>query len=74
MVHLPPLPGAPGNTMSMREVTEFALSEADKLETAGVDACIVENVGDVPLFKENLPPTASPPWPPSPRPSSGARR
>jgi len=40
----------------MKELTEFALSEADKLEGAGLDACIVENVGDVPLLKENLPP------------------
>jgi uncharacterized protein len=40
----------------MKELTEFALSEADKLESAGLDACIVENVGDTPLFKENLPP------------------
>ncbi len=56
MVHMPPLPGAPDSRMSMKELTEFALSEADKLEGAGLDACIVENVGDVPLFKENLPP------------------
>jgi membrane complex biogenesis BtpA family protein len=56
MIHMPPLPGAPNNTMSMRELTEFALSEAAKLEHAGLDACIVENVGDIPLFKENLPP------------------
>ena len=56
MVHMPPLPGGPGNRMSMRQLTEFALSEADKLEEAGLDACIVENVGDVPLFKERLPP------------------
>ncbi len=53
---MPPLPGAPDNSMSMKELTEFALSEADKLEGAGLDACIVENVGDTPLFKENLPP------------------
>ncbi|MDA4124795.1 MAG: BtpA/SgcQ family protein [Thaumarchaeota archaeon] len=56
MVHMPPLPGSPDSRMSMKELTEFALSEADKLEAAGLDACIVENVGDVPLFKENLPP------------------
>ncbi len=56
MIHMPPLPGAPHNTLSMKELTEFALSEADKLEHAGLDACIVENVGDVPLFKEDLPP------------------
>jgi membrane complex biogenesis BtpA family protein len=56
MIHMPPLPGAPDSSMSMRELVEFALSESDKLEGAGLDACIVENVGDTPLFKENLPP------------------
>jgi uncharacterized protein len=56
MIHMPPLPGAPNNTMSMSELSKFALSESSKLERAGVDACIVENVGDIPLFKENLPP------------------
>ena len=56
MIHLPPLPGAPGTELSMKELTEFALSEADRLEGAGLDACIVENVGDVPLLKENLAP------------------
>jgi uncharacterized protein len=56
MIHLPPLPGAPGNRLSMKQLTDFAFSEADLLEEAGLDACIVENVGDVPLFKENLPP------------------
>jgi len=55
MIHMPALPGAPGSAKSMKELTEFALSEADKLEGAGLDACIVENVGDTPLFKENLP-------------------
>ena len=56
MIHMPPLPGAPGSKMSMRQLTEFALSEADRLEEAGLDACIVENVGDVPLLRERLPP------------------
>jgi len=56
MIHMPPLPGAPNNTMSMRELTKFALSELSRLERAGLDGCIVENVGDTPLFKENLPP------------------
>ena len=41
MVHMPPLPGAPNSTMSMKELTEFALSETSKLEGAGLDACIV---------------------------------
>jgi membrane complex biogenesis BtpA family protein len=56
MIHMPALPGAPDNKLSMKELTDFALSEADKLERAGLDACIVENVGDVPLLKENLAP------------------
>jgi uncharacterized protein len=55
MVHLPPLPGSPNNSESMQTLTEFALSEASKLERAGLDACIVENVGDAPLLKEDLP-------------------
>jgi len=53
---MPPLPGAPSNKLSIKQLTDFALSEADKLERAGLDACIVENVGDTPLFKESLPP------------------
>ena len=53
---MPPLPGAPENRLSMKRLPEFALSEADKLESAGLDACIVENVGATPLFKGALPP------------------
>ncbi len=56
MVHMPALPGAPDSKLSMNELIRFALSEASKLERAGLDGCIVENVGDVPLYKENLPP------------------
>lgn len=56
MIHMPPLIGAPKNTMPMKELTEFALSEAGKLERAGLDAAIVENVGDAPLFKDQVPP------------------
>ena len=55
MIHMPPLPGAPGSRLSMEQLTDFALTEADKLERAGLDACIVENVGDVPLLKGGLP-------------------
>ncbi len=56
MIHMPALPGAPESRLSMNQLTDFALTEADKLQSAGLDACIVENVGDVPLFKEGLPP------------------
>src|SRR5436853_207782 len=50
MIHMPALPGAPQHDRSMDELVAFALSEAEKLEAAGLDACIVENVRDVPLF------------------------
>ena len=53
---MPALPGAPQNDRSMDELVAFALSEARKLESAGLDACIVENVGDVPLFRDHVPP------------------
>ncbi|MDA4128519.1 MAG: BtpA/SgcQ family protein [Thaumarchaeota archaeon] len=56
MIHMPPLVGAPKNLMTMRGLTDFALSEAEILESAGCDAAIVENVGDTPLFKEHVPP------------------
>ena len=56
MIHMPPLPGAPKSNLSMKQLTEFVLSEAGKLERAGLDACIVENVGDVPLLKQDLAP------------------
>ena len=56
MIHMPALPGAPANDKSMDELVAFALSEAEKLGGAGLDACIVENVGDVPLFRDHVPP------------------
>src|SRR3954465_12012367 len=56
MIHMPALPGAPRNDKTMDELVAFALSEAEKLEAAGLDACIVENVGDVPLFRDHVPP------------------
>jgi uncharacterized protein len=55
MIHMPALPSAPQNDKSMDELVAFALSEARKLESAGLDACIVENVGDVPLFRDHVP-------------------
>ena len=51
MIHMPALPAAPANDQTMDELVGFALSEARKLEAAGLDACIVENVGDVALLR-----------------------
>ena len=57
MIHLPALPTAPENAMTMDQLIDFALAETKKLERAGLDAVIVENVGDAPFFRDAVPPT-----------------
>lgn len=59
MIHLPALPGAPRSELGMDALVDWALAEAEKLERAGLDACIVENVGDVPLFRGPVPPATT---------------
>ena len=49
MVHLPPLPGAPG-AQSMRDVLAVARRDAGRLAAAGFPALVVENYGDVPFL------------------------
>ncbi|QGR19631.1 BtpA/SgcQ family protein [Stygiolobus azoricus] len=57
MIHLPPLPGSPFNKLSLDDIVEYAINEARKLEEAGVDGVIVENLGDYPFFKDSdIPP------------------
>src|ERR1700741_2570626 len=56
MIHLPPLPASPRGELGLEQVIEFALAEAALLERAGLDAAIVENVGDTPFFREGIPP------------------
>jgi uncharacterized protein len=55
MVHLQPLPGAPGHA-SMERVVDSALRDAAALADGGVDAVLVENYGDVPFFPDAVPP------------------
>ncbi len=52
MIHLLPLPGAPGFAGSVDAVRERALADAAALAEAGVDALMVENYGDVPFHRE----------------------
>jgi len=40
----------------MDGLADFAISEASKLESAGLDGAIVENVGDFPFFRSEVPP------------------
>jgi membrane complex biogenesis BtpA family protein len=51
MVHLRPLPGAPGFGGSMQEVIDAALEDARSLEAGGCPGLVVENFGDRPFFK-----------------------
>jgi uncharacterized protein len=56
MVHLLPLPGAPGFGGSIGEVIETAVSDASVLAEAGFPALMVENFGDMPFFADSVPP------------------
>lgn len=56
MIHLPALPAAPRSELSLDELVAFALEELDRLESAGIDGVIVENVGDTPFFRRGVPP------------------
>jgi len=55
MVHLDPLPGAPGYGGSMRDVVERARSDARLLVDAGFEGIMVENFGDAPFYADDAP-------------------
>lgn len=59
MVHLQPLPGAPGWRGSMEAVLDRALADATALHEGGVDALLVENYGDAPFHKTVGPETVA---------------
>jgi uncharacterized protein len=50
MIHLAPLPGAPGFS-SMAEVIERAAADAKAIAAAGCDGLVIENFGDKPFTK-----------------------
>ncbi len=52
VIHALPLPGSPGyDGQSMDDIVAFAVAEAARYKTGGVDALIVENHGDIPFSK-----------------------
>ncbi|ELY43417.1 BtpA/SgcQ family protein [Natronorubrum sulfidifaciens] len=55
MVHLPPLPGAPGFDGDREAVRTRALEDARRLEAGGVDGIVLENFGDAPFYPEDVP-------------------
>jgi len=57
MVHLPPLPAAPGYDAEggRAAIHEAARRDAERLDAGGVDAVLVENFGDAPFYPESVP-------------------
>jgi membrane complex biogenesis BtpA family protein len=54
MVHLWPLPGAPGYSgYGMQKIIDHALRDADLLVQGGVDGLMVENMWDLPYYVGN---------------------
>lgn len=56
MVHLLPLPGAPGWAGSMAAVLERAIADVAALVEGGVDGVLVENYADVPFHGSTVEP------------------
>jgi len=56
MIHLDPLPGAPGYAGSMASVAGRACEDLDALVAGGLTAVMIENFHDVPFFPDSVPP------------------
>jgi membrane complex biogenesis BtpA family protein len=61
VIHLPALPGAPGSSelmaaKALQNARDWAVEEAKLLTKAGFDGIIIENFGDVPFYKTEVPP------------------
>ena len=55
MVHLPPLPGAPGFEGDRSAIRERLEQDAAALETGGIDGVMLENYGDTPFYPDRVP-------------------
>src|SRR5579885_2498212 len=61
VIHLPPLAGAPGAARAhpasvLEKAGTRAVGEARLLAKAGFQAVVLENFGDVPFYKDCVPP------------------
>lgn len=56
VVHLPPLPGAPGWGGDLDSVLARAVADAEAYTQAGFSAIVIENFGDTPFFPGSVPP------------------
>lgn len=55
VVHAPPLPGSPRYGGNLEAIRISVLSDAETLETGGVDGLLLENFGDAPFFPDRVP-------------------
>ncbi|EMA44584.1 photosystem I biogenesis protein [Halococcus morrhuae DSM 1307] len=55
MVHLPPLPGAPGYDGDRNAIRDRLSQDAHALEAGGVDGIMLENFGDTPFYPDRVP-------------------
>ncbi|SDY20202.1 BtpA/SgcQ family protein [Halobellus clavatus] len=55
MVHLPPLPGAPGFEGDREDLRRRLRRDATALESGGVDGIMLENFGDAPFYPDRVP-------------------
>ena len=56
MLHLPALPGSPGDTLDLDRIRERVIRDAEALSAGGVHGLILENFGDVPFYPGRVPP------------------
>ncbi len=61
VIHLPPLPGSPGASRfdpasALERAGLLAVTEARALEKAGFEGIIIENFGDAPFYRSEVPP------------------
>ena len=55
MIHLPPLPGAPGFDGDRNMIFERLQEDATALEAGGIDGIMLENYGDTPFYPDRIP-------------------
>ncbi|MCA9245280.1 MAG: BtpA/SgcQ family protein [Phycisphaerales bacterium] len=55
MVHLPPLPGAPGYRRDWSDIRRRAIADARALVAGGVHGLMIENFGDAPFYPGRVP-------------------
>ena len=59
MLHIPPLPGSPGNSQPLEAIQSFVLRDAEAWLEAGVRLLMLENFGDTPFFPSAVPPATT---------------